>query len=634
MSGIVGIYSPEGRPVDLDLLRAMLRCIGQRGPDGEGVWTDGGVGLGHRLLHTTPESLSEQQPLLSGDGTLCLIADARVDNREELAEALRARGLVPRGDSDAALILGAYEAWGEDCPARILGDFSFALWDGRRQQLFCARDPLGIKPFYYTSDADGFRWASTEGGLHAGGALPWKPNLRLMLLWLLVRFDEQEETLDQHVYRLPAGHCLVVRAGQLRKRCYWNPTAVEEVRFRTDQEYADHFLHLFRDAVRVRLRSAGPVAAQLSGGLDSSSVVCLANRLQREDISTGPLHAHGLAHHGYPCDEKEYMEAVATEEGVPTQVHEYEEERAWADLDRASDFPDVYFLPTLFLQGVVLQTARGQGARVLLTGVGGDDLMLLGPELLTDLWRECHWRTLGTRLCEESGFFGLSPRALFERYCLRPSVPFWFKRATRPMKRWLRGQGLPTWIEPASLGRLGVPLYLDAPKLRFSSWNQQALYEGLAAGWAANGALPALEHFCSHFGLEPRHPFLDRRLVEFALALPPEQRRKGTRTKRVLRRAMRGILPERIRARTNKAEFSCIVDREFAVRQAAGIAQLFSRSVLADLGIVRREEASRLLVEYQRDPSASTFRRACQFLVFLEVWLRVVAQNPTREFRQ
>ena len=632
MSGIFGIYSQHGQPIDPDALKAMQRCLRYRGPDGAGLWSEGAIGLGHCLRHTTPESLAESQPLQSDDGQLCLTADVRLDNREELAAALRDQGFAPRDGTDVALILRAYEAWGEDCPGRLLGDFAFALWDGRRQHLFCARDALGGKPFYYTSDARGFRWSSTAGALHADGARPWEPNLRLMLLWLLGRFAEQEETLDAGVRRLPAAHSLVVRDGRLCLRRFWDIDPGNEIRYRTDQEYADHFLHLFQEAVRVRLRSVGPVAATLSGGLDSSSVVCTASRLHRGGQAAAlQLHPHGLAYEGYPCDEKRYIAAVTSQEALPTQLHELEEQQSWMDFDRARAFPDIYFLPTLLAQGAILQAARAQGARVLLTGMGGDDLLMVGLEPLTDLWRQLHWRRFKVRLDQEAARTGRSATHLFLRYCLRANLPQGLKRLARPLLRPWRGERLPAWIDPRSLRRLDVPLYPPPHVWRFATQTKQVLYEDLVASWSANAARPALESFSSHFGIEARHPFLDRRLVEFAFALPSEQRFDGARTKRVLRQAMTGILPESIRERRDKAEFSCIVDEELRIRQASRLNELFRHSKLASWGLIRAEEADRLLAHYLHEGTDSTERRACQFLLFLELWCANVIQNPTRE---
>ena len=160
MSGIAGIFNLDGRPVDRELLGRMTDVIAYRGPDRGGIWSDGPVGLGHRMLCTTPESLRETQPLRDERADLCLVLDGRVDNRDELRGALLARGARPRDDTDAELVLRAYEVWGEECPKHIIGDFAFAVWDGRRRQLFCARDAIGVRPFFYHLNGQTFMFGT------------------------------------------------------------------------------------------------------------------------------------------------------------------------------------------------------------------------------------------------------------------------------------------------------------------------------------------------------------------------------------------------------------------------------------------------------------------------------------------
>src|SRR5262245_5040761 len=149
MSAIVGIYHLDGRPVARTDLERMVTILAHRGPDGAGMWYEGAIGLGHRMLWTTPESLGEKPPLVSRSGDFVLSADARIDNRDELIGSLDFVAYGPREVTDSELILAAHEKWGEHCPKRLVGDFAFSIWDRPRQKLFCARDPVGVKPFYY-----------------------------------------------------------------------------------------------------------------------------------------------------------------------------------------------------------------------------------------------------------------------------------------------------------------------------------------------------------------------------------------------------------------------------------------------------------------------------------------------------
>jgi len=145
MSGIAGIFNLDGRPADASLLRRMVDAIAHRGPDGSGVWIAGSVGLGHRMLRTTPESAVEKQPLTDESATLSLTFDGRVDNREEISSLLSSHGWKLRDQTDAEIILRAYQCWGEECAGKIVGDFAFVVWDGKKQQLFCVRDVVGLR---------------------------------------------------------------------------------------------------------------------------------------------------------------------------------------------------------------------------------------------------------------------------------------------------------------------------------------------------------------------------------------------------------------------------------------------------------------------------------------------------------
>src|SRR5262245_42090580 len=245
----------------------MTNCIAHRGPDGTGQWVDGPVGFGHQMLSTTPESLHERQPLRDETGDLCLVLDGRVDNRSELKAALEARGARLHDDTDAELVLKSYVVWGEECPKHIIGDFAFAIWDGRKRQLFCARDFFGIKPFYYHIDDSTFRFGSEQHQILEDPAVRRRPNEGMIAEYLASAITNQEETLYQDIRRLPPAHVLIVRAGQVRKQCYWSPDFSKNIRYRTDEQYADHFLSIFKESIRCRLRSVGTVGIALSGGL-------------------------------------------------------------------------------------------------------------------------------------------------------------------------------------------------------------------------------------------------------------------------------------------------------------------------------------------------------------------------------
>src|SRR5581483_10033301 len=282
LSGLAALFHRDGRPVHRSDIRAMLDAIAYRGPDGTGCLVAGAIGLGYAKLAITPEEAHEQQPLVSPRTGCVVVADVRLDNRAELLARLSAR--LPATTSDAELILQAYETWGVDAPTRLLGDFAFIVWDPRHQRLVAARDTSGQRWLYYRADERTFAAGTEIHQLFQDPAVPVVPNeasiRHLLVPYTMFRNEkERPETYYEGVYSVQAGHTLVVEQQAVRERRYWQLEPQGELRYRTADEYAEHFRALFFDAVRARLRSAGPVGVMLSGGMDSSSIACSAQEL-------------------------------------------------------------------------------------------------------------------------------------------------------------------------------------------------------------------------------------------------------------------------------------------------------------------------------------------------------------------
>ena len=279
MSAIVALYHLDGHPVARADVDRMLAALRHRGRDGSGAWSDGPVGLGHRMLWTTPESLAERLPASDRRSGLVITADARVDNREELAEAL---GLSDRlvELADSALILAAYERWGDRVVDHVLGDYAFAIWDPRERTLFCARDPLAAKHFYYYHlPGRVFALASEIKALLALPFVPRELNELMVAHHLLPVYDDKVSTFYRDVLRLPADRVMTVGPRGIETRPSWSPDCARELRLRSDADYEEAFREVFGEAVRCRMRSAYPVGSMLSGGLDSSSVTVVAGQI-------------------------------------------------------------------------------------------------------------------------------------------------------------------------------------------------------------------------------------------------------------------------------------------------------------------------------------------------------------------
>jgi len=625
MSGIAGIYYLDGRPVETTDVVRMVDSIAHRGPDGSGVWTDGPIGFGHRMLWTTPESLHEKLPLTNKTGDLTITADARIDNRDELFSTLNFNGRPRDTITDSELILAAYEKWGEKCPEKLLGDFSFAILDKRKQTLFCARDPIGIKPFYYYFKEGKFRWSSEPKAIFEDKAISKEPNLQLICLYLLNRFDEREETLYKDVYRLPPSHFMVLEKGHIRKGQYWDIDPNNEIRYKTDAEYAEHFLSLFKEAVGARLRSHGPVGATLSGGLDSSSIVCTAQKLyQEKSIPNNGFETFSIVFDTFPCDERSYINEVVRKWDVHANYFTYEDHLSSVDFEQTKKYCDVVYFPTLLYLAPAFRDAHQKGIKVMLDGVGGDDILAADFDHLTDLMLQGKIRKLITQLHYDAALFSYSPYSLYINYCLKPLIPQPIKELLNQFLKPFRENGIPSWLNMDYLRKTGINERLrDLPSsLCFPTRAQQRIYEVFRYGLNRNIGLDMVNRFYSYFGIEDRHPFFDRRLVEFSIAVPEEQRWRGKWPKAVLRQAMDGILPDLIKIRKEKAEFSCVINFEFKKRQVKKLREILHKLSLVTLGVIRPDRLLRLFEDYQKRPDDDGLRYTLGNVVWLELWSR------------
>ncbi|MDX9956789.1 MAG: asparagine synthetase B, partial [Anaerolineae bacterium] len=292
MSGIFGIFNFDGQPVAREQLETMRDGMAYWGPDGSALWQDGPIGLGHLLLHNTPQASGESLPLRDPASGIVLTAHARIDNRGELGIRNDELG-IRKGEGsaipDGALILQAYLRWGEDCVHHLVGDWAFAAWDPRRRTLFIARDPCGISSLYTYRSPHCFAFASCIKGLLALPDVPRRPNLFRVAQVLTSWPGDGVQTAYEEIFQLPPAHTLTVTPEKAEPRQYWFVEEVPPVRLGSDEAYVEAFLEVYAEAVRCRTLTPSPtprgkgeqgvrVCATLSSGLDSGSVCALAAR--------------------------------------------------------------------------------------------------------------------------------------------------------------------------------------------------------------------------------------------------------------------------------------------------------------------------------------------------------------------
>jgi asparagine synthase (glutamine-hydrolysing) len=605
MSGILGVYNLDGEVVNRDTLDRMVQTLAHRGSDGTGLWLEGAVGLGHRLLWTTPESLLEKQPELDSTGRFVITADARIDNRDELIQQLEISDRSPEKITDPQLILAAYQHWGQACAEHLLGDFAFAIWDAQTQSIFCARDHFGIKPFYYYKSDRTVAFASEIKALFCVPQVSRRINETRIADYLALLLEDKAITSYEEIWRLPPAHSMVINANGVRLWSYWALQPQPELHLESDEAYAEAFRSIFTEAVRCRLRSALPLASQLSGGLDSSAVTCVARHLLKQENRT-PLHTISSIFDALPeCDERSFINTVL-EQGdiIPHYVHA-DQVGPLSELNYIWNYEDEGFTgPSHFLVWGLHRSAQQSGIRVLLGGFDGDSTVCHGITRLRELASHGQWQTfrqeaegvakhfntpisvllqgyglphlkelasqrrwidLAIAIRQIHRHFGLSRKRLMLQYGLPTLLPnsvqrWWKTRKNRSASRSEPSSStelFATLIHLEFAQRIGLKERiqeldnLPEASLTVNDFHWRTLTSGVFAF-----TLEQVDRYAAACSLEVRHPFMDKRLIEFCLSLPSEQKLSQGWSRMIMRRGLANLLPEAIQWRGGKTNLT------------------------------------------------------------------------------
>ena len=520
-----------------ELVSRMTDTLAHRGPDGAGMVVMPPAALGNRRLSILDLSSAGHQPMGSEDDDVWLTYNGEIYNYKELAKDLGARGHRLRSSGDTEVLLHSYLEWGAACLPRLNGMFAFAVWDRRRQELFCARDRFGVKPFYYTVAGGRFRFASEIKSLLVDPEVPRRPNdARVLdfLAWGIA--DHTDETMFDGVYQLPPGSYMSVSPTQgVHRPILWyqlHPAVL-------DGRPTELVRQLLTDAVSLRLRSDVPVGTTLSGGLDSSSVTVLASRLRRAE-GVEPPQSFTSRCRDPRIDEGRYVKSVLDVSGSRNHESLPHERGLLEDLDRVLWHMDEPF-HTASLHGhwKLMELTRKAGITVLLDGQGGDEAFLgyhflLYPSVYFNLFRQGRVLEAAREISWRRRMNGVSLRGTASEV-LRHAVPYWVRTRRRP-----------PWINPET------PMPLRPLPSRTLRGHQVF---GLEI-WP----LPMHNHEEDRnsmaFSIEARNPFLDYRIIETGLALDSTDLLRRGMSKWVLRGAMRDVLPSAIVERADKQGFT------------------------------------------------------------------------------
>lgn len=620
MSVQFGKCNFDGKPVDPKDLDEVRPVLAPYGPDGEGYICKDNFAILHRAFHTTKESRCEAQPHVSPSGFV-LTWDGRLDNREELIGQLH--GPLTSASTDLEIVAAAYDRYGTDAFARLIGDWSLSLWNPKDRFLILAKDFIGTRHLYYSFENGQATWCTILDPLVLFAGRSFELEEEYIAGWLAF-FPAPRLTPYVGIHSVPPSSFVCLSPGIQKVRKYWDFDPAKRIRYPTDAEYEAHFRAVFSESVRRRLRSESPVLAELSGGMDSSAIVCMAD----EVIARGVAETPRLATISYFNDEepnwneRPYFTAVEQKRGC-----------AGYQIDVAQQAPDFLFPADGFVASPAslgqsekiakrfAECLLSSGSRVLLSGIGGDEVTggipTPVPEL-SDLLVRARFPTLVHQL---------------KSWALEKRKP-WFHLMIDVTKSFL----------PVSLA--GIPEYRrPAPWLQesFARRYGRAL-SGYESRFQPFGALPSVQANLSTLdalrrqlgcaapaaqpAYEKRYPYLDRGLLEFLYAVPREQILRPGKRRSLMRRALREIVPAEILNRRRKA----FVSRMAAVpiiSHSAMLAEMSRQMESGLLGIVDPlafSEIPRRAGNGQVIPIVSFLRT-----IFTEVWLRALVSRGVLE---
>jgi asparagine synthase (glutamine-hydrolysing) len=618
MSGIAAVIDWTGETVDPDLMDRLLDRIPHRSTDGRAAVSGHHWGMGYACHATTLREQSAVQPLWDRRRGLCVAADVRLDNRDELGELLHLGSDSP---SDPELLLLGYERWGTDLARRLVGDFAFVLWDENQRQLYAARDPFGVRPLFFAARPHQLMLASEVEQLLVLPGVSRDLEESVILDYLRGIYRDHRRTFFRDIARIASGHYLLARGGTIWETRYWYPPE-SAVRLSDPEEYCEEFRRLFRLAVSARLDSHRPIVACLSGGLDSSSIVCMADDIyRREGSSQPPLRTVSAVYPGLSCDETPFLDALARSVQFPTERYDG---TTWY-LTRSGAFHAAHPWPDTLSGNATgwREIAVQRGARVVLCGDGGDELLDEGG-VFRDLAARGRWLTL---LRESRPDYCGVPRSYWLKYGALGALP----RSLWPVYRRLRSarpSPPPAWVGPCL-----QPIWDERPSAPpvpgpWISHAEQCNWGYLTSAQLGWGLGDLEGYWSERQGVQLRYPFLDVRLVRFVLSMPYQQRLPGGQMKQFLRRAMAGLLPVEIAQRRQETTFEAAIHRHIRSNMRGYVDLLTDGRWVSD-GYVDRRGAQAVLDQLATSGDAPSSHHSWCLLweiLMLENWLRALSE--------
>ncbi len=548
MSLIHGILALTDNIANEKHIQTMAQALQRFTPDGTAYWQQDKVALAANLLKTLPEGRHELNPVVNDNkAQLSIVGDVRIDNRDELCRLLSIDKKVMSSLSDVRLILMAYQHWGDQCAVKLIGDFAFAIWDQAQQCLFCSRDVFAQRPFYYYHSKDWFIFSSDLDALLALDIIPTTLDEGFIADQIGGLHLYSNNTPYHEINCLEAAHSLTLEDKKISFHHYWQPDLNYQLNYSQDEQYVEHYLELFTEAVRCRLVSDAPISSFISGGLDASSISAVASSLLQTENKKLFSFCHVLpAEESNPEeDEKALVQILSAKTDIPVNWVSYD----LFDADQLKQMNEDQSVNNPFLL-TSLKLAKQQGSNVFLCGFGGDQIAT------------CHARDLSywqLRQGNYSGFYTHAKTIAKERKKNIVRIMAGLLWHFNPMQsqiasdKTIRKHLFETCVYNSDFAQRIDIMAFARTAHRFNGGSprtfRESIWKDLSEGVNPHNQSAAI---FTRAQMEARHPMFDRRLVEFCLAVPPEQHRQGLLGRQLIRRAMKGILPDELRLRHNK----------------------------------------------------------------------------------
>ncbi len=583
MSAQAGIWNKDGEPVDRNWLSQVSDALRRQGPDGEFMYVDGPLGLVYRPFHTTAESRREKQPYISPRG--CVITwDGRLDNRDELVPALIG-DLGSLDPAEVAIVGAAFDRWGTDCFRRLVGDWAASVWNPQERILVLAIDYMAIRHLFYHQKQDSIRWSTdlTPLVLLSGDTFHVDDEY---IAGYFAHDPEAHLTPYREIREVPPGQFVRVTPFKATTHQYWTFTPSSRVRYRRDQEYEEHFRHVLWQAVKTRLRSDQPVLAELSGGLDSSGIVSVADRILATERGLTP-HLDTLSYYDQTepnGDDWLYFPIIEKRRG---RVGAHIDASKLATSTLSLEHSEFAAEPGPLNIGYEIEAERAAivrdgGYRAVLSGIGGDEFLGGIPNPHSQLADALLQLKLGT-LAKQLVAWSLIKRKPLIHLLWGTFAELLPSSLTQ---LWATQGRVEPWIDKKFASRTRIPLKLLDVKEHFglllptrrSCIGGVVLMSNKVSKWS--GRMLALE--------EVRYPYLDQRLIEFILAIPATQLLRPGDRRSLMRRSLKNIVPEEILSRQTK-QFGARTPVMAIERNLDEVRKAFESPVSATLGYINKD---------------------------------------------